>query len=154
MHNYAGGDFIESLRQFEHAKEYRYNSMIYKDRCIPIKSLISNKSNVLLCAHWSKDSLSYINYGINTTSTYQFRSSRITSSQCCHLHSQAGDKSMCLELLYMTWRNSPQQRSIISVDSPRGWWIHQKDYLKLSQMALDILAIPAMSSEVERVFSN
>ena len=46
-------------------------------------------------------------------------------------------------------------KSIISVENPREWWTqNQKDYLRLSQMALDILAIPAMSAEVERVFSS
>ena len=46
-------------------------------------------------------------------------------------------------------------KSIISVENPREWWIqNQKDYPRLSQMALDILAIPAMSAEVERVFSS
>lgn len=43
----------------------------------------------------------------------------------------------------------------IDIDNPRLWWIqHQKDYPQLSKMALNILAIPAMSSEVERVFSS
>ena len=43
----------------------------------------------------------------------------------------------------------------IDIDNPRLWWIqHQKDYPRLSVMALDLLAIPAMSSEVERVFSS
>lgn len=46
-------------------------------------------------------------------------------------------------------------KSIISVENPREWWAqNQKDYPRLSQMALDILAIPAMSAEVERVFSS
>ena len=45
--------------------------------------------------------------------------------------------------------------TIVSIEDPREWWAHhQKDYPRLSQMALDILAIPAMSSEVERVFSS
>ena len=44
---------------------------------------------------------------------------------------------------------------IIDNDNPREWWIqHQKDYPQLSIMALDILSIPAMSSEIERVFSS
>ena len=45
--------------------------------------------------------------------------------------------------------------TIMSIENPREWWAqHQKNYPRLSQMALDILAIPAMSSEVERVFSS
>lgn len=45
--------------------------------------------------------------------------------------------------------------STIETENPRLWWIqHQKDYPQLSCMALDLLAIPAMSSEVERVFSS
>lgn len=43
----------------------------------------------------------------------------------------------------------------IETENPRLWWIqHEKDYPQLSCMALDLLAIPAMSSEVERVFSS
>ena len=39
--------------------------------------------------------------------------------------------------------------------NPRQWWIDpQKDYPQLAIMALEILAIPAMSSEIERVFSR
>ena len=35
-----------------------------------------------------------------------------------------------------------------------GWWRdHQTTYPKLSQMAFDLLSIPAMSAECERVFS-
>ena len=44
---------------------------------------------------------------------------------------------------------------IVLVQNPREWWAqNQKDYPRLSQMALDILAIPAISSEVERIFSS
>jgi len=43
----------------------------------------------------------------------------------------------------------------IDVSDPRQWWVqHQADYPALSKMALEILAIPAMSAEVERVFSS
>jgi hypothetical protein len=38
-----------------------------------------------------------------------------------------------------------------------AWWLkdaHRKQYPCLSQMAIDILSIPAMSAEVERVFSG
>ena len=45
--------------------------------------------------------------------------------------------------------------TIIETDNPQVWWIqHQADYPDLSIMALNLLAIPAMSSEVERVFSS
>lgn len=46
-------------------------------------------------------------------------------------------------------------RTLGSIRDPRSWWLqHQTDYPTLSKMALDILAIPAMSAEVERVFSS
>jgi hypothetical protein len=39
--------------------------------------------------------------------------------------------------------------------SLRGWWIaHRYEFPILSQIALELLAIPAMSTEVERVFSG
>ena len=45
--------------------------------------------------------------------------------------------------------------SIDPMINPRIWWIqHQDDFPKLSQMALDIFSVPAMSAEVERVFSS
>lgn len=37
------------------------------------------------------------------------------------------------------------------------WWLNptrQKDYPRLSKMAIDILSIPSMSAEAERVFSG
>lgn len=37
------------------------------------------------------------------------------------------------------------------------WWLdptHQADYPRLSQMAIDILSIPSMSAEAERMFSG
>lgn len=40
---------------------------------------------------------------------------------------------------------------------PREWWqetTQQKVYPNLSNMALDLLSIPAMSAEVERLFSS
>jgi len=41
------------------------------------------------------------------------------------------------------------------IDNPRLWRIqHQKGYPQLSRMVLDLLAIPAMSAEVDRVFSS
>ena len=43
----------------------------------------------------------------------------------------------------------------INVKNPVLWWVqHQQDYPQLSIIALDVLAIPAMSAEVERVFSS
>ena len=36
-----------------------------------------------------------------------------------------------------------------------NWWLdptHQANYLRLSQMAIDILSIPSMSAEAEQVF--
>jgi len=45
--------------------------------------------------------------------------------------------------------------TIDSLVNPRIWWIqHKNDYPKLALLALGILAIPAMSAEVERVFSS
>jgi hypothetical protein len=39
-------------------------------------------------------------------------------------------------------------------DDPIGWWCkHKGEYPALSQLALDILAIPAMAADCERVFS-
>jgi hypothetical protein len=43
------------------------------------------------------------------------------------------------------------------VFDPLGWWqesTQQKVYPNLSKMALDLLSIPAMSAEVERLFSS
>ncbi|KFZ23154.1 hypothetical protein V502_02365, partial [Pseudogymnoascus sp. VKM F-4520 (FW-2644)] len=38
---------------------------------------------------------------------------------------------------------------------PRAWWLEQKTtYLALAVMALDILSIPAMEAEPERLFSS
>jgi len=43
----------------------------------------------------------------------------------------------------------------IEVDDPILWWYqHRMDYPQLSRMAFDIFSIPAMSTEVERVFSS
>ena len=39
--------------------------------------------------------------------------------------------------------------------NPIGWWIEKKaDWPILAQLALDLLAIPAMAAEDERVFSS
>jgi hypothetical protein len=45
----------------------------------------------------------------------------------------------------------------VQVDSALGWWLEetqQKAYPNLSRLALDILSIPAMSAEPERLFSG
>ncbi|KAI8401843.1 hypothetical protein FOFC_18712 [Fusarium oxysporum] len=46
----------------------------------------------------------------------------------------------------------------IAIDcSPLSWWLReeqQQAYPRLSRMAVDILSIPAMSAEPERVFSG
>ncbi|KAF3343220.1 hypothetical protein VD0002_g9711 [Verticillium dahliae] len=41
-----------------------------------------------------------------------------------------------------------------ATDDPIGWWCkHKSEYAALSQLAIDILAIPAMAADCERVFS-
>ena len=49
------------------------------------------------------------------------------------------------------------QKPIQINDSALDWWLHdeqQQCWPQLSQMAIDILSIPAMSDEPERVFSG
>jgi hypothetical protein len=44
-----------------------------------------------------------------------------------------------------------------AVSDAIAWWLEptqQRDYPRLSQMAIDILSIPPMSAEAERVFSG
>jgi hypothetical protein len=46
---------------------------------------------------------------------------------------------------------------IPEVTDPRAWWLEptqRKTYPNLSKMALDILSIPSMSTEPERLFSD
>jgi hypothetical protein len=46
---------------------------------------------------------------------------------------------------------------LVYVDDPRRWWLEdtqQKLYPNLSKMALDMLSIPAMSADPERLFSG
>jgi hypothetical protein len=51
---------------------------------------------------------------------------------------------------YEAYKSSPA----IPINDVIGWWRdHQTTYPKLSQMAFDLLSIPAMSAECERVFS-
>jgi hAT family C-terminal dimerisation region len=43
----------------------------------------------------------------------------------------------------------------VPIDHPIEWWrANQLLYPKLAQMAFDLLSIPAMSAECERVFSQ
>jgi hAT family C-terminal dimerisation region len=52
---------------------------------------------------------------------------------------------------YDAYLASPPTR----VDDPIIWWRdHQTIYAKLAQMAFDLLSVPAMSAECERVFSQ
>jgi hAT family C-terminal dimerisation region len=49
------------------------------------------------------------------------------------------------------------QTPILINCSPLTWWLRdeqQERYLRLSKMAIDILSIPAMSADPERVFSS
>ena len=49
------------------------------------------------------------------------------------------------------------QSVLPNVENPRSWWLdplQQKLYPNLSKMAIDILSIPAMSAEPERLFSG
>jgi hAT family C-terminal dimerisation region len=49
-------------------------------------------------------------------------------------------------------------QTLILIDClPLTWWLRDKQqerYLRLSKMAIDILSIPAMSADPERVFSS
>jgi hypothetical protein len=50
-----------------------------------------------------------------------------------------------------------QSEIVCDIEDPRRWWLEetqQKVYPNLSKMALDILSIPAMSAEPERLFSG
>ena len=43
----------------------------------------------------------------------------------------------------------------MKISNPIAWWREQQaTYPKLAQMAFDVLSIPAMSAECERVFSQ
>ena len=51
--------------------------------------------------------------------------------------------------------NAPISKKDRKILDPIGWWIqHQSEYPILSKMALDIFSTPAMSTEVERAFSQ
>ena len=50
-----------------------------------------------------------------------------------------------------------QSELVCDIEDPRRWWLketQQKVYPNLSKMALDMLSIPAMSAEPERLFSG
>jgi hypothetical protein len=50
-----------------------------------------------------------------------------------------------------------QSDIVCDIEDPRRWWLEetqQKVYPNLSKMALDMLSIPAMSAEPERLFSG
>lgn len=55
---------------------------------------------------------------------------------------------------YTQYVNSPV---VVGIKDPRAWWLEptqRRTYPNLSKMALDLLSIPAMSAEVERLFSS
>lgn len=55
---------------------------------------------------------------------------------------------------YDRWLSSPDSKSDPFVTNLfQYWWGKQKEYPRLSRMALDLLSIPPMSAECERLFS-
>ncbi|KAM5529798.1 hAT family dimerization domain protein [Fusarium oxysporum f. sp. phaseoli] len=55
---------------------------------------------------------------------------------------------------YDHWLRNPDAKHDPLVTDPlRYWWEKRKDYPRLSRMALDVLSIPPMSAECERLFS-
>jgi len=45
--------------------------------------------------------------------------------------------------------------TIITITDPKAWWLaNRADFPNLSQLAFDTFCVPAMSAEVERVFSR
>lgn len=55
---------------------------------------------------------------------------------------------------YDQWLLSPDLKHDPLVSDPvQYWWERREDYPRLSQMALDVLSIPPMSAECERLFS-
>ena len=60
-----------------------------------------------------------------------------------------------IDQLYLSSSSESLQNLEPRIGSIIQWWEdHSTMYLALSRMALDILSIPAMSAEVERVFSS
>src|SRR3954454_19540271 len=69
-----------------------------------------------------------------------------------HAHRALNSSSISDE--YARYCDSPTS---LDTDDARKWWLEgtqQRIYPNLSKMALDILSIPAMSAEPERVFSS
>ncbi|OAA63224.1 transposase [Akanthomyces lecanii RCEF 1005] len=55
---------------------------------------------------------------------------------------------------YDQWLSSPDPKHDLLVSDPvQYWWERRQDYPRLSRMALDLLSIPPMSAECERLFS-
>lgn len=55
---------------------------------------------------------------------------------------------------YSHWIQSPLDKNLDQLELPINYWnAHRTRYPRLSRMATDLLSVPAMSSEVERVFS-
>ncbi len=65
------------------------------------------------------------------------------------------EKSLDAELdEYDQWLLSPDLKHDPLVSDPvQYWWERRDDYPRLSRMALDVLSIPPMSAECERIFS-
>jgi len=56
---------------------------------------------------------------------------------------------------YDRWLSSADAENDPLVTNPfQYWWQRRKDYPRLSRMALDLLSIPPMSAECERLFST
>lgn len=56
--------------------------------------------------------------------------------------------------MVMEWEEQPMALEQGEFDVVLWWRDHRAQFPRLSQMAIDILSIPAMSSECERTFSQ
>ncbi|TKA47803.1 hypothetical protein B0A49_12989, partial [Cryomyces minteri] len=55
---------------------------------------------------------------------------------------------------YHSWSSQPIDETDPHLENPIQYWLYRrKQYPRLSQMALDLFSIPAMSAEAERIFS-
>jgi hypothetical protein len=54
---------------------------------------------------------------------------------------------------YECWQSDMKATDGGITGSHQYWITRAKDYLRLSRMALDVMTVPAMSAEVERLFS-
>ena len=55
---------------------------------------------------------------------------------------------------YDQWLSNPDpNRDPIASDPLRYWWKRRNDYPRLSRLALDLLSIPTMSADCQRLFS-